>query len=217
MFLFDNSYDMCMHFLRYQETYESPKFRNKRFTILEFMEWYSKSFGNGVFTYTGDWGGFNIPSGVIWRVHASHIEDYNHYDAAMIAAYNKISSITHLDGDSTAHDDFYVLGVTKKDTQSLEHELAHGLYCTSKKYYEEMTECQEQLSKSVQGKVFDYLESVGYCEEVFNDELQAYFATGLTPPIKEFKKHTAPFKKVFAKHTKNISFDLTKATPLQFR
>lgn len=42
IFLFesDNSYDLAMTFLRYQETYESPnpKFRNKSFTIIDFME-----------------------------------------------------------------------------------------------------------------------------------------------------------------------------------
>lgn len=216
LFLFENSYDMCMHFLRYQETYESPKFRNKKFTIIEFMDWYAKNFGNGVFTYTGDWGGFNIPSRVIWNVHSAQIQDYNVYDAAMITAYNKISSITHLDPGSTAYDDFYIIAVTRKEIDLLSHELAHGLYSTNANYREDMSKCQQQLSKSVQSGVFDYLKSVGYCDEVLDDELQAYFSTGLTEPIKQFEKFTAPFQKTFNKYAKKIKFNIKTASPLQF-
>ena len=50
---FDNQYDLAMTFLRYQEFYESPKFKGKRFTIIDFMEWYSKEY-DGAFTYTKD-------------------------------------------------------------------------------------------------------------------------------------------------------------------
>jgi hypothetical protein len=217
LFLFNDSYDMCMHFLRYQETYESPKFRNQKFTILEFMAWYAKNYGKGVFTYTGDWGGFNIPSNVIWKVHASKIDDYNAYDAAMIAAYNKISSITHLEPDGVAHDTFYVLGVTKQDADLLSHELAHGLYATTAAYREAMTSCQKDLPTSVKNDVFDYLKDIGYCDDVLDDELQAYFSTGLTPPIEKFEKYTLSFQKTYEKFTKHIDFNLKTAIPLQFK
>ncbi|KKN46604.1 hypothetical protein LCGC14_0671090 [marine sediment metagenome] len=35
---FENAYDCAMHFLRYQENYESPVWRDKVFTLLEYEE-----------------------------------------------------------------------------------------------------------------------------------------------------------------------------------
>ena len=60
---FDCRYDLSMHFLRYQEFYECPnsKFRGKKFTIFEFMKWYSFKYSDGCFEYPIHWAGFNIP------------------------------------------------------------------------------------------------------------------------------------------------------------
>jgi hypothetical protein len=216
LFLFGDSYDLCMHFLRYQESYESPKFRDTQFTILEFMDWYAKTYGKGVFTYTSDWGGFNIPSHVIWKVHSNKIQDYNRYDAAMLAAYNKVSSITHLSG-GTRHDEFYILGASKKEISVLGHELSHGLYSTNEKFREDMDSCTAKLPTNVIKQVFDYLTRIGYSQNVLEDELQAYFSTGLTPPIKKFQKYAQPFQKVFKEHTKGIKFNPQTASPLRFK
>ena len=64
---FDNNYDLCMHFLRAQEFYESPfpEFKGKNFNLIDYMEKYAKAYGDNVFTYPGDWCGFNIPSNVL--------------------------------------------------------------------------------------------------------------------------------------------------------
>ncbi len=69
LFEFTDQYNMNMHFLRYQEFYESPnpKFRNKSFTILEFMEWQAKTEGSGNFTYPTAWSGFNLPSHIVFN------------------------------------------------------------------------------------------------------------------------------------------------------
>jgi hypothetical protein len=63
LFTFDSQYDLCMSFVRMQEFYESDsnKFRGKYFTLEKYMDYWSKKFGNGVFTYTKDWNGFNLP------------------------------------------------------------------------------------------------------------------------------------------------------------
>ena len=60
--LLEDNYNLPMLFCRVQEFYESPNedFRNKKFSIWEYMEWYSKS-NKGSFTYPSDWAGFNIP------------------------------------------------------------------------------------------------------------------------------------------------------------
>lgn len=220
LFLFDDMFDLCMHFLRYQEYYESPEFHGKNFTIIEFMEWYSKTFGKGVFTYPNDWGGFNIPSNVIWKVHTNSIPDYNKYDGAMLEAYNKISSNTQLVAGCTKYDNFYILGACKTHLGVLGHELAHGLYATSDEYRDEITKCAMTLPDVVVKRMFEYLLKIGYTQHVLEDELQAYMATGVPTELMKDKvlvKHTAPFKNIFNKYTKQIKFNASKTKPLQLQ
>jgi hypothetical protein len=216
LLLFDELFDLCMHFLRYQEFYESPKFAGKPFTIIEFMEFYAKNYGDGIFTYTKDWSGFNIPSNVIWQVHTAGIADHNKYDTAMMAVYNQISSNTHLIPGYTKHDTFYLLGACKADTQVLGHELAHGLYFTNIKYRDEMTKHYRALPTDAVHNMNDYLTQLGYNPSVFEDELQAYMATGLPRELQlKINKLAIPFEKAFKKHAKNVAFDLATAKPLQ--
>ncbi|MEK7106247.1 MAG: ABC transporter ATP-binding protein, partial [Patescibacteria group bacterium] len=56
-------YALASTFLRFQEHYESPKFRGQFFSLEEFMDWYAEEYGN--FTYYKDWTGFNIPSYIL--------------------------------------------------------------------------------------------------------------------------------------------------------
>src|SRR3989344_5791982 len=52
--------------VRIQEHFESPELRGRRFTLEEFMMWYTKNSPNGRktgrFTYTTDWQAFNLPA-----------------------------------------------------------------------------------------------------------------------------------------------------------
>src|SRR5512138_554281 len=57
---FDTLYELASTFLRFQEHYESPRFRNRIFSLEEFMDWYAEK--TGAFTYFTDWSGFNVPS-----------------------------------------------------------------------------------------------------------------------------------------------------------
>lgn len=215
LFLFDNAFDLSMHFCRYQEYYESPKFKNTQFTILQFIEWYSKTYGDGIFTYTRDWGGFNIPGDIIWKVQANIIADYNKYDAAMIKAFNQISSITHIVNPSAVqHDSFYILGACKTDLGVLKHELAHGLFYTDTTYRDAMQKLHNELPKTVVSATYKYFSTIGYTKEVFVDELQAYFATGLTPQLQQFKLHTKSFVRLFNSYKSKIDFDIKNHKPI---
>ena len=49
LLMFENQFELCSTMLRFQEYYESPKFKNKIFTLEEYKKWYSK--GNKKFTY----------------------------------------------------------------------------------------------------------------------------------------------------------------------
>ena len=49
-------------FIRFQEFYESPEFKDKVFTVEEYAEWYMKAYKKDSFTYFSDWSGCNVPS-----------------------------------------------------------------------------------------------------------------------------------------------------------
>lgn len=204
LYLFDNTYDLCMHFLRYQEFHRSSKFRNQKFQILEFMNWYSKEFGDGIFTYTKDWSGFNIPSQAIWNTRCAGIDDYNSYDAAMIAAYNDISSNIHLVSGSPKYSNFYILGVCSKNLNALGHGMANALYATNKDFYEEIDKERKKLPSDVLDGMNKELLNLGYHEAVVASELQSYLATGLISNLKKYKSYTKPFQDIYNKYTKNI-------------
>src|SRR5687767_6039954 len=57
---FQSQYELASTFLRVQEHYESPRFRNRVFSLEQFMDWYARRYG--AFTYYEDWAGFNVPS-----------------------------------------------------------------------------------------------------------------------------------------------------------
>lgn len=202
---FKDHYDMAMHFLRFQEYYESPnpKFRGKPFEIFDFMEWYSKNH-NGVFTYPMDWGGFNIPGDVIDKcLHDCMMENIkrNKYDGKMYQVWNRLAFLSRPDNWPEDDYKFYLLGAVAKDRDTLSHEIAHGLFYTTPSYKKEMTALVKALPVKLRNKIYKRLEKLGYTKEVFVDECQAYMATGLMRPyVGMHKKERQPFIKLFKKY-----------------
>lgn len=175
---FDNSYDLAMHFVRYQEFYESPSpiFRGKKFELLDFMRWYSKEFGKGVFTYPDDWAGFNIPGSIIKQIWDLGISDRNNYDYEMLQIYQECAK--------KSQGDFYLIGAGADDEKevdiTLRHEIAHGFFYTIPEYRDTMIEFVDSLNLQVRSFLEEDLESLGYTPEVYVDEIQAYMSTGLS-------------------------------------
>jgi len=166
-----------MHFLRYQEYYESPspKFRNHTFTIVDYMEWYSKTFGKGSFTYPVDWGGFNVPSyvlrNVLLAVSNGEITDPNKYDTEMqkvwLTCCNKYQD-----------ENFYIIGSVGTEGSTMRHEIAHGFFYIIPEYKKEMTKLVKELNPFFRKDFYENLKVGGYTKQVYVDELQAYMATG---------------------------------------
>lgn len=193
----ENHYDLAMLFLRYQEFYESsnPQFKGKAFTILDFMDWYSKD-RQGYFSYPLDWAGFNLPSKIISNVNKLTIPDDNKYDEEMRAIYSEISA--------ECGEKFYLIGGAGEF--AIKHETAHGLFYTKRQYKQEMKNLLDSLDKELYDKMCVWLGSLGYTSQVFEDEIQAYFSTGLDRYIlsswkKEAKTAAKPFEKVFEKYS----------------
>lgn len=205
---FNNSYDLAMHFLRFQEFYESPhrSFKGKQFTILDYMEWYAKD-REGVFSYPADWSGFNIPSEVFDRVFEMEILDENKYDKFMRAMYDMIR--LHIEGK------FYIIGATKNNNDIIDHEIAHGMWYMNEDYKKEM---QNNIAKmcATDQEVYDYLFNIlrklGYDSDpdIAYDEVQAYLSTGLTEDMEsELRKAgvntdqiSEPFRETYDKFVK---------------
>lgn len=195
---FRNAYDLAMHFVRYQEFYESasPLFRDNTWTLFDFMRWYAKKNGKGAFTYPSDWAGFNIPGDTIEKVRKMGIPDPNIYDDQMYDIYKKCKK--------QAKGDFYLIGATGR-TSVLKHEIAHGFFYTVPEYKEETTQLVEDLKPKFRKEVFSTLKKMTYTPKVFVDECQAYLSTGVSDHFKmPIKNEDKPFISLYNKYYRKI-------------
>lgn len=204
----ENAYDLGMTFLRYQEYYENPEWKGRVFTIFEFMDWYVKKNEDTVFTYPNDWGGYNIPSWVIYELQEK-IPDWNPYDNVIREVTSKVENKFNVTRKS-----FYLIGTSsadeKDERQYIKHEIAHGLFFTDERYKQEMLEEVKNIPKKLYKDICGVLHGpLSYHPDVFDDEIQAYLSTGLVSELKEVipkEERTnlrKPFKKIFNKYTKN--------------
>jgi hypothetical protein len=166
---FDDQFEMCMTFLRYQEFYESPRYEGRKFTLAEYMSWYAKAQSkDGTFSYPRDWGGFNVPVDVIKKVRALGIDDPNHYDALMSYVYTVASSQC---------DDAYLIGITR-GTELDKHETTHAMWHIDEVYRDECHCILQETNPSLIDALKDVLIEMGYTEVTALDEVQAYLTTG---------------------------------------
>lgn len=203
---FDNAYDMCLTFCRYQEFYESPNsnFRGKAFTLLDYQEWYAKEH-NGSFTYPIDWIGFNLPGSIIDEVIALGIPDPNKYDLTMAEINKKIKALAWQD----YQDIYYLIGSCGEELDP--HEFAHGYFFIDQEYRDQMTALVRQMDNKAYDRLCNWLLEIGYTEKVFDDEIQAYLATSHPFCIKGEKKRgvnwqkvAAPFQEAYRKHNQEV-------------
>jgi hypothetical protein len=191
---FKDNFDMSMSFLRYQEYQESPKFAGKKFTITEFMAWYTKETDpeERKFTYVKDWAGFNIPTVLIGKV-GSMIEndDWNEYDQAMLNIYEEISYTTmhdivrdiKFDPAST-----YLISARpdyKGDRRELiMHELAHAMYYLDDEYKRGCERIFKRTDKKLIKDLSNRLIKKGYLSQsvIIKDEIQAFLTTDTGKP-----------------------------------
>ena len=211
---YDTQYDLCMSFVRMQEFYESPKFRNKYFTLEEFMDYWSIEQGNGSFDYPARWSGFNLPSKVIDK----WVNLYAGSDNVMSIRDRECEILETIDtlGWEEAVDEeppskYYVIGVNEGKSEEvrknvIEHECAHALYYLCPAYKKECNGLIGEMEDARKDKALDKLSKMGYGKNVFKDEMQAYFSTeeqisalkGLSG-IKEFAQNLNKYKEKWAK------------------
>jgi hypothetical protein len=171
-------YALCASFMRLQEFYESdiPGIRGNFFTLEEFMDAYAARMGN--FTYTVDWGGFNVPGPVYraWR---------EAFPACSLLGKEKAlaDSVDRLLAEAGNPEAFYLVG-SSADTGDVRavvaHEVAHALFALLPGYRKEQLEHVQAWKASdpaawerISGKLLD----MGYVDSVLPDEVQAYLST----------------------------------------
>lgn len=164
---FKTQREMAETFLRFQEHYESPKFKGQVFTLGQFKEWYRKE--RGRFTYYSDWGGFNIPSYVLEPFQMGLFDPLSRAERLFVDAFKKFRR------------PYYIIGTAEKiGTATFNHELAHAYYALNKSYRARVKKILRDTCKGV-GKIGKVLKKHGYCDDVLTDEVHAYlmFDTGL--------------------------------------
>jgi hypothetical protein len=170
-------YHRAMLFCRVQEYYESPnpEFRGKNFSIWDYIEWYSRR-NNDVFTYTFDWGGFNIPLKTAWDCYEKLKETETPYDKVMDEIIRTIE-MTMFNKKNTRNWNAYIIGADSTESDTFEHEICHGLYATNKGYRELVDEVTIAIPLKDYQTFRKNLLRMGYNGIVIDDEIQAYLST----------------------------------------
>ena len=173
--LVKDGYHLPMLFCRVQEFYESPNddFRGKDFSIWDYMEWYSNTYGEGSFTYPADWSGFNIPFPILKECFELHFRDRSFetpYDIAM----DEILKSLKMRGE----DKMYVIGTENIEDQTFKHEVCHGLFYTNDEYKEKALGFVRTIDADTMETFKKNLLDAGYTESVIEDEVHAYLMFG---------------------------------------
>ena len=149
-------------FLRFQEHYESPRFRGQVFTWEEFMDWYAAD--RGEFTYLTDWCGFNVPDT------AFNAFRRGDFDPLTVKERRLLDTVAGFEKP------FYVVGVVNGAAKVLSHEFAHALFYLDGAYRNQVrsTLLRHPLLEASR----HLLKTQGYDESVLDDELNAYLLTG---------------------------------------
>jgi len=152
---FPTQYELASTFLRFQEHYESSRFRNRVFTLEAYMDWYATEFG--AFTYFEDWSGFNIPSA------AFEPFTRGRFDPLLIKEQRLLRRFRN------DRPPFYIIGIVSD--KDLKHELAHALFFTRPAYKRAVLAAMRGYDTSA---LEHRLARMGYHKHVLPDEVHAY-------------------------------------------
>lgn len=195
-----SQYLLTSTFLRFSEFSENIFFRNRKFTLEEFMDWYAKKFGN--FSYYEDWSGFNIPSRVLKPFLKG---DFNPLS-------KKEKKFLELFVDN--QEPFCIIGVQagKIDLPTLKHEIIHGLFNMNSSYRELV---EKELATMDCSNFHAALKKASYHESVWVDETNAYGICGASDLVEDGLNMSSvlPIQKTVRKIFKIIfGWDILNAT-----
>ena len=157
LLIFPNQKDLASTFLRFQEHYESPKFRGKIFSLKEYKKWYVSQ--QGKFSYYTDWNGFNIPSRILKPFYLGKFDPLSNREKVLLDLFKK------------EKEDFYIIAILKKNNAVLNHEIAHGFYHTKSSYKKAVLLVLKKYNTTKLRKIL--IATSGYHKSVLDDEVHA--------------------------------------------
>lgn len=202
---FKTQYETCATFMRLQEFYESPfkEIRGKFFTLETFMDLYAKKQGN--FTYTCDWGGFNVPGHVIGEFYQLFGSDLLMKEEIL---FDRIWPDDGTGNPTPPRGPYYVIAMY--DDECLDHELAHAMYYLDPEYKATADALVNGLDPDVRKAVTKWLLDTGYSKPQVPDEINAYLSTDdkkslshhFGKEIGKLHKSLEPFRRAFLSQKK---------------
>lgn len=188
--------DLAMYFLRLQESWDNPIYKNKYFDLLEYIEWYMKNYGrDGTFSYNMDYVGFNITEYVFKLVYSFNFIK-NKYDIRMYEIWSIIQ-------DRIGNKPFCLIGYRTEDEETKNHELAHCFFHLNKQYKKDMLSLVKRLEDEYPEKykeIVEDLESRLYHKSIIKDEIQAYISTDYENEWRVKNSLRIEFKNLFKKY-----------------
>jgi len=197
--LYECQEDMCRAFMRVQEFYENPTLAGIYTITREDVEEAYRPSLKGK-RYEECFVGFNVPGGV-----------FNSY-------FSQASSLTGLHEEETllleaiaselmVHDETlnYIIASLIEDVDTIDHEMAHALYHASPEYRGEMDGLIKNMDAGAKEAIYAIFASGGaYHQSVWDDELQANLATGLSGRLVNIAERLGgyefAFREVFSKY-----------------
>lgn len=150
---------------RFQEFYESAKYRNKLFTLKEFFD-YNCSQNEGKFKYHTYVDGINFPSSILKSF------------KFMPALTTKEKQVLSLFENKTC----YIIAVVGNDKDTLRHEMCHAFYFLNKSYKHQV----QKILKNSNLTIFkDFMKSIDYHKSVHLDEAHAFLCADFLMISKE--------------------------------
>ncbi len=159
-------------FVRFQEYFESPRFRHHFFSLPAFRHWYiahsPAGLETGRFTFYQDWGGFNVPSHILQPFYQGKFNPLTIHEHRLLDAFA-----------DKRKEKFYLIGTYGNHTKAiLRHEIAHALFYLNSAYRKEVIRAVHQLSRVQRKGINSFLASTkGYHPHVWLDETHTYIMT----------------------------------------
>lgn len=186
---FDTQYALASTFLRIQEHYESSRFRNRVFSLEQFMDWYAGRYG--AFTYYQDWSGFNVPSTALEPFYQGRFDPLLRKEQRLLRLFRAERS------------PFYVIGVAAD--ADLTHEYAHALFFTRPAYRNAVRAAMREYDTT---RFEKHLAALGYHRHVLVDEVHAYLiaeAEDLGVSVGRLAPLRKTLRAIFRRHAKTAA------------
>lgn len=194
-FEFPTNKEMTLTFFRVEEHYESiyTNIREQTFSVMDFVETFMED--DGYLGYFENVYGFNVPGSSFKRFYERHADQLTTREQALLTAVKETG---------VWDDDFYVIASVEGDASTMDHELSHAIYYFSAEYRQRVAETIDQcLRLCLLEEMKSGFREIGYVEDVFEDEIQAFMCSTRAKKLRKIlgcsatRQDRQPFKDLY--------------------